>query len=85
MGETFNTHGDRRDVYIVLVGKTEEGDHLEDQGIEGTFNINIDFQAVGYGNMEWTVLAQDRDRHWSLVNAVMNRRVPQYTVNVLPS
>jgi len=39
-------------------------------------NINIDFQAEGGGNMDWTVLAQDRDRCWTLVNAVMNRRIP---------
>jgi len=28
------------------------------------------------GGIDWIDLAQDRDRRWALVNAVMNLRVP---------
>ena len=32
----------------------------------------MDFQEVGPGGMDWIDLAQDRDRWWVLLNAVMN-------------
>jgi hypothetical protein len=35
-------------------------------------NIKMDFQEVGCGVMEWIDLAQDKDRWWAVVNAVMN-------------
>jgi hypothetical protein len=38
-------------------------------------DIKIDLQAVGWKDMDWIDLAQDRDRRLALVNAVMNLRV----------
>jgi hypothetical protein len=32
-------------------------------------------QEVGSGGMDWIALAQNIDRSWTLVNAVMNLRV----------
>jgi len=32
----------------------------------------MDLQEVGWGGIDWFSLAEDRDRWWSLVNAVMN-------------
>jgi len=39
-------------------------------------NIKIDLQDVGWRSMDWIDMAQDRDRWWALVNAVMNLGVP---------
>ena len=39
-------------------------------------NIKIRLQEVGWGGMGLITLAQNRDRWWAVVNAVMNLLVP---------
>jgi len=39
-------------------------------------NIKMDHQEVGWRGMDWTDLAQGRNRRRALVNAAMNFRVP---------
>jgi hypothetical protein len=52
-----------------------ERDHLEDPGVDVKDN-EMDIQKVCWGGMDWTDLAQDRDRWRAVVNAVLNLRVP---------
>jgi hypothetical protein len=39
-------------------------------------NIKIDLKEIGWDDMDWIDLAQDRDQWRALVNTVMNLRVP---------
>jgi hypothetical protein len=39
-------------------------------------NIKIDLLEIGWGDVDWIGLAQDRDKWRALVNAVMDLRVP---------
>ena len=68
--------GERRDVHKVSVGILERNRPLGRPMRRWEDNIEIDLQEVGYGGMDWTDLAQDRDRWRALVNVVMNLRVP---------
>jgi hypothetical protein len=48
---------------------------LRDPGVDGRIILKSTFKERDAG-MDWIELAQDRDRWWALVNAVMNFRVP---------
>jgi hypothetical protein len=39
-------------------------------------NIRMDLGEVGWGDVNWIDLAQDRNRWGALVNSVLNPRVP---------
>jgi hypothetical protein len=39
-------------------------------------NIEMDLLEIGWSGMDWTDLAQDKDRYRSDGNMVMNLRVP---------
>jgi hypothetical protein len=62
--------GVKRNAYRLLVGKPEGRRPL------GRLRRRIDLVEVGWGDVDWIGLAQDRDRWRALVNAVMNLRVP---------
>jgi hypothetical protein len=64
-----------RGVYRVLVRKPEGKRPLGRSRRRWENIIKIDLQVVGCGGMDWIELAQDRDRRWAIVNAVMNLRV----------
>ena len=64
-----------RGAYRVLVGKPE-GKRPLGRPRRRWVAIRLDLQEVGCGYVDWTGLAQDRDRWWTLVSVVMNLRVP---------
>jgi len=66
--------GESRGVYRVLVGEHEGKRPLGRPRRKWEDNIKMDLQEVG--STDWIELAQDRDRWVTLVNAVMNLRVP---------
>jgi len=40
------------------------------------YNIKMDFKEVVWGRIDWIGLAEDRDRWRTVLNSVMNLRVP---------
>ena len=58
------------------MGKLEGKRPLGRPRIRWVNNIRMDLQEVGYGDVDWIGLAQDRDGWRKLVSAVMNLRVP---------
>ena len=68
--------GEESGVYRVLVGKPKGKRPLGRPRRRWVDNIRMDLQEVGCGYMDWIGLAQDRDGWRTLVNAVMNLRVP---------
>ena len=68
--------GEWRGVYRVLVGNPERKRPLGKPRRRWEDHIKNDLQEVECVGMDWIELAQDRDRWWALVTAVMNLRVP---------
>jgi len=67
--------GEGRGIYWVLVGKPEGKRPLWRPRHRWEDNMKTDLQEVECGDMDLIELAQDTDRWWALVNAVMNLRV----------
>jgi hypothetical protein len=67
---------EKRNAYMILVGKLEGKRPLERPRRTLGDNIKMNFREIGWGDMDWIDLAQDRDQWRALVNTVMDLRVP---------
>ena len=76
MGGACSAYGERIGAYRVLVGKPEGKRPGGRPSRRWEENIKMDLQEVGCGDMDWIELAQDKNRWRTLVNVVMNHRVP---------
>jgi hypothetical protein len=68
--------GEKRNAYTLLVGQPEGKRPLGRARRRLVDNIKIDLGEVGWGDVDWIGLAQDRNRWRALVNLVLNLRVP---------
>jgi hypothetical protein len=68
--------GEKRNAYRILVGKPEGKRPLGRPRHKWVGNIKMDLREIGWCNMDWIDLAQDRDQWRALVSMVMNLRVP---------
>jgi hypothetical protein len=64
--------GEVRGAYNILVGRPEGRRPLGRPRRKWEDNIKIDLREIGFGDVDWIHLAQDRDRWRALVNTVMN-------------
>jgi hypothetical protein len=67
--------GERRNAYM-LVGKSEGRRPLGGPRRRWLDNIRMDLVEVGWGDVDWVGLTQDRDRWRALLNSVLNLQVP---------
>jgi hypothetical protein len=70
-------------VHTGVVGKPEGNRPLGRSKRSWQDTNKMDLQEVRWRDMDWSDLAQDRDRWRTRVNAVMNLRVPQNARNFL--
>jgi hypothetical protein len=74
MGGTYSTNEEKRNAYRLLVGKPEGKRPLGRPRRRLVNNITMDLGEVGWGDVDWIGLAQDRNRWRTVVNSVLNLR-----------
>jgi hypothetical protein len=62
MGKKFSTHGEKWNIYSILVVKPEGKRSRGRPRRKWEDNIKIDLRETGWGVMDWIHLARDRDQ-----------------------
>jgi hypothetical protein len=68
--------GEKRNAYRLLVGKPDGKRLLGRPRCRWMDNIRMDLGEVGWGDVDWIGLAQDRNRWRALVNSILNLWIP---------
>jgi hypothetical protein len=68
--------GEKRNAYRILVGKPGGKRSVGRPKRGWVDNIRMDLGEVGWGDVDWIGLAQDRNRWRAVVNWVLNLRGP---------
>jgi hypothetical protein len=68
--------GEKRNAYRLLVEKPERKRQLGRPRRRWVDNIRMGLREVGWGDVDWIGLAQDRNRWRAVVNSVLNPWVP---------
>jgi len=76
MDEDCNTHGKDEKWIRNLVGKLERKRPLGTPRHSWEDNIKMDLRKIGSEDVDWMVLARDRDQWRAVMSTVMNLRVP---------
>jgi hypothetical protein len=80
LAEHVASTGEKRNACRILVGNPGGRRRIERPRRSwdyNTSNIKMDLREIGWGVMDWSHWAQNRDQWWALVNTVMNLRVPR--------
>jgi hypothetical protein len=67
--------GKEKKVYKILVGKPEGKRPLGRPRRRWEDGIRMNFREIGFGGVDWILLALDSDQWWAVVSVVMNLRV----------
>jgi hypothetical protein len=67
--------GEKRKEYKILVGNPEGNRPLGRPRRRWVDNSKMNLREIGWDDMDWIGLAQNRDQWRTLVNTVMNLRV----------
>jgi hypothetical protein len=68
--------GEMRNAYKILVGNPEGRRQLGRPRCRWKDNIKVDFKEIGWTDVECIHMAQDGNQWRSLVNTVMDFRIP---------
>jgi hypothetical protein len=74
MGGACSTSGERRNAYRIMVGRPVRRRPLGRPRHRCVANTKWDPRDIGWDDMNWIDVAEDRDQWRALVNSVMNLR-----------